>query len=109
MMKRYILALGLIALLVAVPSRGQIAVRVGAFPNITHAQAMIGKANGSFERALGSAARIRWTSFNAGPSGIEALFSGALDMTYIGPNPTISGYVHSNGQAITRASRRRIP
>jgi NitT/TauT family transport system substrate-binding protein len=100
MMKRYILELGFIALLVAVPSQGQTAVRVGAFPNITHAQAMVGKANGSFERALGSAARIQWTSFNAGPSAIEALFSGALDMTYIGPNPTISGYVHSNGQAL---------
>jgi NitT/TauT family transport system substrate-binding protein len=100
MMKRYILELGLIALLVAVPSRGQTAVRVGAFPNITHAQAMVGKANGSFEKALGSAARIQWTSFNAGPSAIEALYSGALDMTYIGPNPTISGYVHSNGEAL---------
>jgi NitT/TauT family transport system substrate-binding protein len=100
MMKRYLLELGLIALLVVVPSRGQTAVRVGAFPNITHAQAMVGKANGSFERALGSAARIQWTSFNAGPSAIEALFSGALDMTYIGPNPTISGYVHSNGEAL---------
>jgi ABC-type nitrate/sulfonate/bicarbonate transport system substrate-binding protein len=71
-MKRYILELGFIRLLVAVPSQGQTAVRVGAFPNITHAQAMVGKANGSFEKALGSAARIRWTSFNAGRSAIEA-------------------------------------
>lgn len=27
-------------------------VRVGAFPNITHAQPMIGKANGWFEKAM---------------------------------------------------------
>jgi len=78
----------------------QTVVRVGAFPNITHAQAMVGKANGAFEKALGSGAKIAWTSFNAGPSAIEALFSGAIDMTYVGPNPTISGYLRSNGEAV---------
>jgi len=73
---------------------------VGAFPNITHAQAMVGKANGAFEKALGTGAKIQWTSFNAGPSAIEALFAGAIDMTYVGPNPTISGYLRSNGEAL---------
>jgi NitT/TauT family transport system substrate-binding protein len=75
-------------------------IRVGAFPNITHQQAMIGKANGWFEKALGSDAKIEWTSFNAGPSAIEALFAGAIDMTYVGPNPAITGYVRSNGEAL---------
>jgi len=78
----------------------QVTVRVGAFPNITHAQAMVGKANGSFDKALGSGAKIEWKTFNAGPAAIEALFAGAIDMTYIGPNPTISGYVRSNGEAL---------
>jgi NitT/TauT family transport system substrate-binding protein len=73
---------------------------VGAFPNITHAQAMVGKANGWFEKALGTNAKVQWISFNAGPSAIEALYAGAIDMTYIGPNPTISGYVRSNGEAL---------
>jgi NitT/TauT family transport system substrate-binding protein len=81
-------------------SFGQTVIRVGAFPNITHPQAMVGKANGWFDRALGSGVKIEWTSFNAGPSAIEALFAGAIDMTYIGPNPTISGYVRSNGEAL---------
>jgi len=61
---------------------------------------MVGKANGWFEKALGADAKIQWTSFNAGPSAIEALFAGAIDMAYIGPNPTISGYVRSNGEAL---------
>jgi NitT/TauT family transport system substrate-binding protein len=77
-----------------------VTVRVGAFPNITHAQAMVGKANGSFDKALGSGAKIEWKTFNAGPAAIEALFAGAIDMTYIGPNPTITGYVRSNGEAL---------
>ena len=42
----------------------------------------------------------RWTSFNAGPAAIEALFGGAIDMTYVGPNPAINGYVRSNGEAV---------
>jgi len=80
--------------------RAQAVIRVGAFPNITHPQAMVGKANGWFEKAMGSQVRIEWKSFNAGPSAIEALFAGAIDMTYIGPNPTINGYVRSNGEAV---------
>jgi len=75
-------------------------IRVGAFPNITHAQAMVGKANGWFDKAMGPAVRVQWTSFNAGPSAIEALFAGAIDMTYVGPNPAINGYVRSNGEAL---------
>jgi len=75
-------------------------IRVGAFPNITHAQAMVGKANGWFDRAMGPDVKVRWTSFNAGPAAIEALFAGAIDMTYVGPNPAINGYVRSNGEAL---------
>ena len=75
-------------------------VRVGAFPNITHPQAMIGKSNNWFGKALGPDVKIEWKSFNAGPSAIEALFAGAIDMTYVGPNPAINGYVRSNGEAL---------
>jgi NitT/TauT family transport system substrate-binding protein len=75
-------------------------IRVGAFPNVTHAQPMIGKANGWFEKAMGPDVKIEWHSFNAGPSAIEALFAGAIDMTYVGPNPAINGYLRSNGDAL---------
>ena len=79
---------------------GQSVIRVGAFPNITHPQAMVGKSSGWFENAMGPQVKIEWKSFNAGPSAMEALFAGAIDMTYIGPNPAISGYVRSNGEAL---------
>ena len=87
-------------LAVSVAVSAQTAIRVGAFPNITHAQPMIGKANGWFEKAMGPNVKIEWRSFNAGPSAIEALFAGAIDMTYVGPNPAINGYVRSNGEAL---------
>lgn len=75
-------------------------VRAGYFPNITHSQAIIGMANSSFKKALGENVEIKPMIFNAGPSVIEALFAGELDLAYIGPNPAINGYVKSKGQAL---------
>ncbi|MDE3090054.1 MAG: ABC transporter substrate-binding protein [Chloroflexota bacterium] len=79
---------------------GPITLRVGYFPNITHAQAMIGVADGTFARALGDGVKIDAKVFNAGPSVIEAMFAGQLDLSYIGPNPAINGYVKSKGAAL---------
>jgi len=89
-----------LALAASVSAWGQTTIRVGAFPNITHAQAMVGKANGWFDKAMGPGVKVQWTSFNAGPAAIEALFAGAIDMTYVGPNPAINGYVRSGGEAL---------
>jgi sulfonate transport system substrate-binding protein len=99
-MKTKLLWLALILVMASAGFAQQITIRVGAFPNITHPQAMIGKANGWFEQAMGPQVKIDWKTFNAGPSAIEAMFAGALDMTYIGPNPAINGYVRSNGEAL---------
>jgi NitT/TauT family transport system substrate-binding protein len=99
-MIRRILSIGVIVFGIASSAPAQTVIHVGAFPNITHPQAMVGKANGWFEKAMGPNIQIDWKSFNAGPSAVEALFAGAIDMTYIGPNPAISGYVRSNGEAL---------
>lgn len=72
-------------------------VRVGFFPNITHSQALIGKANGTFQKAIGDSHKIEWKQFNAGPAEIEALFAGEVDIGYIGPGPAINGYSKSKG------------
>ena len=98
--KLAIIVIGVI--LACLPGEAQppVTIRVGAFPNITHSQAMVGKANGAFDKAMGPGVNIDWKTFNAGPAAIEALFAGAIDMTYIGPNPTITGYVRSNGEAL---------
>ena len=74
--------------------------RVGYFPNITHAQALVGRANGQFEKSLGAGVQVEWKAFNAGPSAIEALFANAIDLAYVGPNPTVAGYFRSQGAAV---------
>jgi len=75
-------------------------IRVGYFPNISHAQAVIGLNSGTFEKYLGPEVKIKATLFNAGPSIIEAVFSEDIDIAYIGPSPAINGYVRSNGKAL---------
>lgn len=71
-------------------------VRIGFFPNITHSQALIGKTGGQFQKTMGNN-EIEWKMFNAGPSEMEAMLAGELDIAYIGPGPAINGYVKSKG------------
>ncbi len=81
-------------------SDGRLVVRLAYFPNITHSQALVGVADGTCARALGTGVTLEPRVFNAGPSVIEALFAGQVDLAYIGPNPTINGYVRSDGEAL---------
>lgn len=73
--------------------------RIGYFPNINHAQAVIGLTNGDFQKELGDV-KIETQVFNAGPSAVEALFANRVDVTYVGPNPAINGYIKSDGDAL---------
>lgn len=73
---------------------------LGYFPNVVHAQPIVGMANGTFAQELGSNVKIETKTFNAGPSVIEAMFAGAIDASYIGPNLAITGYVQSDGKDI---------
>jgi NitT/TauT family transport system substrate-binding protein len=73
--------------------------RLGYFPNVTHATAVYGDAEGVFAEALGDT-QLSTQTFNAGPAAVEALFAGALDATYIGPNPAINAYLRSGGEAV---------
>jgi len=75
-------------------------VRMGYFANVTHAPALIGVTEQFFAAELGDDVDLQLSTFNAGPDAITALFSGALDMSFIGPNPAINGFAQSDGQAI---------
>jgi NitT/TauT family transport system substrate-binding protein len=74
-------------------------VRLGYFPNITHAPAIVGVEKGLFQTALGPNP-LETATFNAGPEAIDALFADSIDATFIGPNPAINAYAKSNGEAI---------
>lgn len=81
-------------------SSGPVTLRLGYFPNVTHAQPLIGVNDGSFQKELGDNVKLETKVFNAGPAAIEAMFAGELDATYIGPNPAINGFQQSNGEEV---------
>src|SRR6267143_5114404 len=83
----------------------KIVIRFGHFPNITHAQGVIAHAlsrqgKGWFEQRVGPGTEIQWFTYNAGPSAMEAVFAGSLDITYVGQGPALNAYLKSNGEEI---------
>src|SRR6184192_4168531 len=86
-------------------SFGETKIRVGHFPNITHAQGVVAHAlsrqgKGWFEQRLGPGTKIEWFIYNAGPSAMEAIFASSIDLTYVGPGPALNAYTKSNGEEI---------
>lgn len=95
----------------------QIVLRMGHFPNVTHAQGLVahywsdqgklpdqanlsGQGKGWFEERLGPDVKIEWYVYNAGPSAMEAILTKSLDATYVGPNPALNAYLKSEGAEV---------
>src|SRR5881392_429615 len=88
-----------------VAAQDNVVIRFGHFPNITHAQGVIAHAlsrqgKGWFEERLGPKVEIQWFTYNAGPSAMEAMFAGSLDLTYVGQGPALNAHFKSNGQEV---------
>ena len=80
-------------------------IRVGHFPNLTHAQGVIAHGlsragKGWFEERLGPDVELEWYVYNAGPSAMEALLAESVDLTYVGPNPALNAYIKSEGDEV---------
>jgi NitT/TauT family transport system substrate-binding protein len=78
---------------------------VGHFPNVTHAHGLVAHAGtrggkGWFEERLGPGVKVEWYVYNAGPSAMEAVLAGALDLTYVGPNPALNAHARSKGEEV---------
>ncbi len=88
-----------------VSAEDKVTIRFGHFPNITHAQGVIAHAlsrqgKGWFEQRLGPNVEIQWFTYNAGPSAMEAVFAGSLDVTYVGQGPALNAHFKANGEEI---------
>lgn len=93
-----LLAMLLVILALTPPAHSANGVRIGHFPNITHAQPLVGRDLGIFEKKIGQ--QIDWKVFNAGPSEMEALIAGHIDIAYVGPNPAVNAFLRSKGKAL---------
>ena len=107
MLKKILLLLLVPALALAslAGAADNVVLRVGHFPNITHAQALVAhnlsrQGKGWFEERLGPGTKIEWFVYNAGPSAMEAIFAQSIDLTYVGPGPALNAYTKSNGAEI---------
>jgi NitT/TauT family transport system substrate-binding protein len=102
-MRSLILALLAVSSLVAADQ--PVVLRVGFFPNLTHAPALaarqLEREGKDFHQAnLPVGVKLEWRSFNAGPSAMEALLAGAIDLTYVGASPVINAHVRTKGRSI---------
>jgi NitT/TauT family transport system substrate-binding protein len=101
---------GLVALVLALASvacgaggsssDGGTELRLGYFPNLTHAPALIGVEKGYFRHELGANVTLKTATFNAGNEAVTALFANQLDVAYVGPNPAINAFAQSKGEAV---------
>jgi NitT/TauT family transport system substrate-binding protein len=102
-MKRTLAVLGVVALLAGgcagSASRAQGSsdvLRLGIFPNLTHAPGYVALGEGIFDRVMGGT-EVEVTVFNSGTDAGEALLAGSLDASYIGPGPAINLFAQSEG------------
>ena len=103
-MKKHLL-FAVLVLQSAVALAAKTTLRVGYFPNVTHAQGVIARTltaegKGWYEERLGPDVEIQWFAYNAGPSAMEAIFARSIDLTYVGPNPALNAYIRSKGEEI---------
>ena len=95
-----ILLLGLFLLAGVIGRTESVVLRVGHFPNVTHAQGVIAHHTGWFEQRFGPDVKIQWFVYNAGPSAMEAIFANSIDLTYVGPSPALNAYSKSRGDEV---------
>ena len=84
----------------ATTASGPVTLRLGYFPNVTHAPTIVGLEQGLFAKDLGATVTLKPAIFNAGPEAVEALNADSIDATFIGPNPAVNLWAKSKGQAI---------
>ena len=71
--------------------------RLGIFPNLTHAPGYVALEEGIFEDVL-APTKVEVTYFNSGSDAGAAIQSGSIDATYIGPGPATALYLQPDSR-----------
>jgi NitT/TauT family transport system substrate-binding protein len=83
------LALGALAALSSASAQGATSVRIGFFPNLTHAPALIAVEKGYYTAQI-KGVKVEIKEFVSGTTLSEAFAAGAIDIGLIGPGPAIN-------------------
>lgn len=70
-------------------------IRIAYFPNVSHIVPIVGIEKGFFANKIGNETNIEIKLFDSGPQVIESMFANSIDVAYIGPGPTINGFLNS--------------
>jgi NitT/TauT family transport system substrate-binding protein len=97
----FVVAASLLLSFMTVSHAEDTVLRVGHFPNITHAQGLIAHAltrqgKGWFEQRI-PGVTVQWFVYGAGPAAMEAMLAKSIDLTFVGPNPALNVYAKSGG------------
>lgn len=77
---------------------------MGFFPNLTHSPAIaarqLEREGVAWHAARAVPVQVEWRAFNAGPSAVEGLLTGAVHVVYVGASPLINGHVRTRGKSL---------
>jgi NitT/TauT family transport system substrate-binding protein len=77
-------------------SSSSFTLHLGYFANVTHAPAIAAVQDGTFAAKLGPNVKLSLSTYNAGSDVVTAILSGALDASFVGPNPAINAFQKTN-------------
>ncbi|PNY80484.1 ABC transporter substrate-binding protein [Deinococcus koreensis] len=92
-MKRVLLPLLTLSLIASAGAQQAREIRLGVFPNITHAAGLVGVQRGLFQKELGSGVKLVVKEFANGSQVSEAFAAGAIDAAYVGPGPAMNAFL----------------
>jgi NitT/TauT family transport system substrate-binding protein len=68
-------------------------VRIGIFPNVTHAAGLVAVDQKFFEKEFGAGVKLELREFANGSMVNEAFAAGAIDFSYVGPGPAMNSFM----------------
>ncbi|PTA66500.1 ABC transporter substrate-binding protein [Deinococcus arcticus] len=91
-MKRVVLSILTLSLLATASAQQARELRLGVFPNVTHAAGLVGIQRGFFQKELGNV-KLVVKEFANGSQINEAFAAGAIDAAYVGPGPAMNAFM----------------
>ena len=85
-------ALG-VSLLASAQAQAAKELRLGVFPNVTHAAGLVAVNRGLIQKELGSGVKLVVKEFANGSQVNEAFAAGAIDAAYVGPGPAMNAFL----------------
>ncbi|GHF47635.1 NitT/TauT family transport system substrate-binding protein [Deinococcus metalli] len=92
-MQRVLLSLLTLSLITGAGAQQAKELRLGVFPNVTHAAGLVGVQRGLIQKNLPDGVKLVVREFANGSQINEAFAAGAIDAAYVGPGPAMNAFM----------------